>query len=301
MTTAEMPGQLKKFEIPGRVTFLEGNGELPKVEVTTDWSTAEIYLHGAHVTHFQKKDEAPLLFLSQCSRFRNGQPIRGGIPIIFPWFGAREGEPMHGFARTTQWELHEATAVPDGGVSLRFSLPDAAEGATWLPFTANYIVTITHLLELQLVITNASPEHPFSFEACLHSYFSVGDINAVSITGLKGVNYLDKVENFTPKTETADAIKITAEVDRVYLDTNSVVEIHDPTLRRKLRLEKIGAASTVVWNPWILKAQQMPDFGTDEYQQMVCVESGNVGRNKVTLPPGKSSVMSLRISSGPLG
>ena len=71
MTTAEMPGQLKKFEIPGRVTFLEGNGELPKVEVTTDWSTAAIYLHGAHVTHFQKQNETPLLFLSQCSRFRS--------------------------------------------------------------------------------------------------------------------------------------------------------------------------------------------------------------------------------------
>jgi len=69
----ETPGAL------GRVTFLDGQGELPMLEITTAWSTAEIYLHGAHVTQFKKKDEAPLLFVSQCSRFTEGQPIRGGI------------------------------------------------------------------------------------------------------------------------------------------------------------------------------------------------------------------------------
>jgi D-hexose-6-phosphate mutarotase len=56
---------------PGRVTFLEGRGDLPMMEISTTWSTAQIYLHGAQVKHFQKKGEPPLLFLSQCSRFEN--------------------------------------------------------------------------------------------------------------------------------------------------------------------------------------------------------------------------------------
>lgn len=85
MVSTDIPDRLKRFEIPGRVTLLEGNGEMPKIEVTTDWSTAEIYLHGAHVTDFQKKGDAPLLFTSQFSRFKQGQAIRGGIPVIFPW------------------------------------------------------------------------------------------------------------------------------------------------------------------------------------------------------------------------
>src|SRR6266545_378867 len=114
MVITERLEQLSRFEIPGRLTFQEGNGELPKMEIATDWSSAEIYLHGAQITHFQKKGEAPLLFLSQCSRYAPGQPIRGGIPIILPWFGAREGMPMHGFARTSEWELHEATTLPAG-------------------------------------------------------------------------------------------------------------------------------------------------------------------------------------------
>src|SRR5208283_3310512 len=98
MTTNQNASNSPRESI-GRVTFQDGQNELPAIEVTTPWSTAEIYLHGAHVTRFKKNNEAPLLFLSQCSRFAEEQPIRGGIPIIFPWFGQREGMPQHGFAR----------------------------------------------------------------------------------------------------------------------------------------------------------------------------------------------------------
>jgi len=295
-----MPDRLKRFEIPGRVTLLDGNGELTKIEATTDWSTAEIYLHGAHVTEFQKKGEAPLLFTSLFSRFARDQAIRGGVPVIFPWFGPREGEPAHGFARLSDWELHEAVTVPEGGVSLRFSLPETAAEAAWPAFSANYVVTITDTLALELIITNTSEDQQLSFENCLHTYFTVGDSSAVTISGLKGADYLDKADNFALKTDTTEAIKIASEVDRTYLDTTGPVEILDPKLRRRIQIEKSGSASTVVWNPWIAKARQMPDFGDDEYQRMVCVESGNVARNKLVLPPGRSSVLKVVLSSAAL-
>src|SRR5258707_6109063 len=104
--------------VPGRVTFMDGRGELPMLEVSTRWSTAEIYLHGAHVTDFKKKDEPPLLFLSQCSRFAQNEPIRGGIPVIFPWFGPREGMGQHGFARLKEWELKELVTASDVSVTV---------------------------------------------------------------------------------------------------------------------------------------------------------------------------------------
>jgi D-hexose-6-phosphate mutarotase len=299
MVTTDIPERLKRFEIPGRITALEGNGELPKIEVITDWSTAEIYLNGAHTTDFHKKGEPPLLFTSQFSRFAEGEPIRGGIPIIFPWFGAREGSPAHGFARLAEWELHEATTIPDGGVSLRFALPISAHGATWPPVATYYAVTISDKLTVELIVTNISADQPFTFENCLHTYFAVADIDDVSIRGLKGVHYLDKVDDFTPKTDMADAIKISSEVDRIYLDTEAAVEILDLRLRRKIRIEKSGSASTVVWNPWSAKAQQMPDFGNEEYKQMLCVESGNVAKNRITLSPGKTSLLKVTISSEP--
>jgi glucose-6-phosphate 1-epimerase len=86
--------------LANHVAFLNGRGELPMLEILTRWSRAELYLHGGQVTHFQKEGEPPILFTSQCSRFEPGVPIRGGIPVIFPWFGQPEGRPhRHGIAR----------------------------------------------------------------------------------------------------------------------------------------------------------------------------------------------------------
>ncbi len=293
--------EARKKEALGRVMFLDGQGELPMLEVTTPWSSAEIYLHGAHVTNFTRKGEPPLLFMSQCSRFAEEQPIRGGIPLVFPWFGMREGMGQHGFARNKNWEVKEFSPKADGSVSVRLRLPDCPEAATLPPYTADYIITVSQALTLQLVVKNDTAEESFTFENCLHSYFAVGDIKAVSIRGLKGVKYLDKVANFAKKTESAEAIRIQSEVDRVYLDTTGPVEIHDTALRRKIMIEKQASLSTVVWNPWIAKAQQMPDFGNDEYQRMVCVETGNVASNQITLPPGESSTLTIKLSSAPLG
>jgi D-hexose-6-phosphate mutarotase len=295
--TPGKPESKSKAEALGRVTFLDGQSELPMLEISTAWSTAEIYLHGAQVTGFRKKGEPPLLFMSQCSRFSDDHPIRGGIPIIFPWFGMREGLGQHGFARLKTWDLKEFAPTPGGSVSVRFRLPDCPEASTLPPFTAEYVVSVDAALTLQLIVSNRSPDEPFTFEGCLHTYFEVGDITAVAISGLKGVRYLDHVANFAERTETDDVIRIASEVDRIYLNTAGPVEILDPRFSRKVLLEKHGSASTVVWNPWVAKAQQMPDFANDEYQRMVCVESGNVAANRITLPPGQSHTLSLKLSS----
>jgi glucose-6-phosphate 1-epimerase len=286
-----------KPEALGRVTFLDGQGELPMLEISTAWSTAEIYLHGAHVTQFRKKDEPPLLFVSQCSRFNEGQPIRGGIPVVFPWFGPREGLGQHGFARVKIWDLKEFAPAPDGSVSVRFRLPDCPEASAFPPFTADYSVTVNQSLTLQLVVTNQSKDAEFTFENCLHSYFEVGDVTAISIHGLNGLSYLDTVAGCVEKTEASNSLRIASEVDRIYLNATGTVEILDPRLGRKIRVEKQGSASTVVWNPWIAKARRMPDFGDEEYARMICVESGNVASNSITLPPGGSSTLTVKLSS----
>ena len=284
-------------KVLGRVTFLDGRGDLPMLEVTTPWSSAEIYLHGAHVAHFKKKDEPPLLFLSQCSRFADGQPIRGGVPVIFPWFGQREGLGQHGFARLKDWELKEVAPAADGSVQVRFRLPECPEAVAFPPFTVDYVVTVNQSLTLELTVANGSKDREFLFENCLHTYFAVSDVTAVAINGLKGVSYLDKVASFLEKTETSDPIRIASEVDRTYLNTTGPIEILDPRLGRRIRVEKSGSASTVLWNPWITKAQQMSDFGNEEYEQMLCVESGNVAANSINLAPGATSTLKVRLSS----
>ena len=277
------------LELPGVVTFATGEGGLPKVLIETPWSSAEIYLHGAHITHFQKKSEAPLLFLSKSSEFLSNKPIRGGVPIIFPWFGPRDGLGAHGFARTVAWNLTSRTVKPDGSIALYFRMP-AIES-----IGVELIVSVGETLAMELLVRNTGGKD-YSFETCLHTYFQVSSIHDISITGLRNTAYHDKVKD-VKALETAAAIHIDREVDRVYQDTTAAVEILDPGHNRTIRVEKSGSQSTVIWNPWIEKSQRMTDFGDDEYLQMVCVESGNVAKNQITLPSGELAVMRVVVSS----
>jgi D-hexose-6-phosphate mutarotase len=41
----------------------------------------------------------------------------------------------------------------------------------------------------------------------------------------------------------------------------------------------------------------MPDFGNEEYERMLCIESGNVAANSVSLPPGGTATLDVTISS----
>jgi D-hexose-6-phosphate mutarotase len=156
-------------------------------------------------------------------------------------------------------------------------------------------------LTLQLSLTNLSDTQDVSLENCLHTYFLVGDCETIQVRGLGKVEYLDKLEGFARRSPTGAGIRIASEVDRVYVNTADPVEILDPTLKRIIRIEKTGSASTVVWNPWVAKSRQMPDFGDEEFHRMVCVESGNVGENQLPLRPGQTSVVKVTVSSSPLG
>lgn len=283
-----------RIEIPGHVTWLEGNGGLPKVRLTGEHSEVEVYLHGAHISHFQIKGKPPILFMSGSSRFEADQPIRGGIPVIFPWFGPKEGAAAHGFARISPWRLTEVAFRPAGELSARFLLGvDEYEG---IPFTLILALTLTDKLSIELITLNRSKTQSLVFEDCLHTYFQVGDIRNVRIRGLNGVHFRDKTDGFAEKVETRSEIDIAGETDRVYMDTTSAVDIHDGTLGRTIRVEKSGSLSTVVWNPWAGRAKQLPDFGDEEYHHMVCVESGNVGKNRIELAPGDSTRLGVTYS-----
>lgn len=289
---------LKKHEIPGRVAVVAGNGGLAKLVVTTQTSTAEIYPHGAHITHFQKNGEPPLLFMSRKSWFAPGKPIRGGVPICFPWFGNRDGEPSHGYARLAEWQLISTAAAPDGAVNLRFALPQISGRDAWKNLRTEFSVTVADTLTMKLTAANDSCDDTLELEACLHSYFHVGDINAVSLTGLEEAPFDDFAFGANGARSDADSspLHFIEETNRVYPHNSATVEIHDEKLRRVIRVEKHNSQSTVVWNPWT--TQKLPDdFDPAEHKHMVCVESGNVKQDKISLAPGQSSSLKVILHS----
>ena len=298
MASSFTPEQLRQHEIPGRVAIVNGNGRLPKVVVTTKSSAAQIYLHGAHVAHFQKNGEPPLLFMSARSHFAAGQPIRGGVPVCFPWFGNRDGGPSHGFARITEWQLVRTAVAPDGAVTLQLALPGFAGSSTWNSLHTDFIVTVSDTLTMELTVTNDSCDRTLEIENCLHTYFQVGDIARISIAGLEGLPFDDFAFSASGARRAASdtPLHITQETNRVYPNHAGAVEIRDEAFRRTIRVEKFNSNSTVVWNPWT--TQKMPDdFDPAEYRHMVCVESGNVKQNRISLAPGKSAELKVVLQS----
>ena len=278
-----------------RISFRTGLGGLPMVRVETATSLAEIYLHGAHVKHFQRHGDKPVLFLSRQAQFEAGKPIRGGVPVILPWFGAREGKPSHGFVRTVPWELQEVGVSDDDCARLRFRLPDSPAAAEWPHFVAEFEVLIGMALEMELKVTNVDESRTLPLESCLHTYFAVSDVTQADICGLRGVGYLDALDGFREKVEVDESIKFSGEVDRVYFNSPQTVEIIDRQWNRSIEVSKHDALSTVVWNPWIEKSNRLADYGDDEYLRMVCVESGNVKQNQVQLPPGQAAEFGVTI------
>jgi glucose-6-phosphate 1-epimerase len=280
-----------------------GTGGLAKVVVPGEHQ-AEIYLHGAHLTSWQPKGAQPVLWMSSKSSFADGKPIRGGVPICFPWFGPHATDatkPMHGFARLRAWTLEDAERLPDGRVRLHLAFEsDEATRALWPHgFAAAYFVTIGATLELELAVENTSTAELQIGEA-LHTYFAVGDARRIAIHGLSGAPFLDKTRGMQRFTEERPVVSLAGETDRQYLTDARRCVIEDPALGRRIFVEKSGSGVTVVWNPWTERAKAMPDFDAERWPEMVCVETANSADRLARIAPGATHRLSARIAIEPL-
>jgi D-hexose-6-phosphate mutarotase len=282
-----------------------GPGGLAQLVLQAAEGEAHVFLQGAHLSHFQPKGERPVLWMSAESRFETGKPIRGGVPVCFPWFGAKAGAPEappHGFARILTWAVSAVAREPDGSLRAVLDLSPGAAARGGFPheLALSLSVSVGRSLRMALTARNANGAAA-TVEEALHSYFAVSDVRQVRIHGLEGVGYLDKTTAMARRPGEAGPIAISAETDRVYLGATGTVTIEDPGWRRRIVVSKSGSATTVVWNPWIAKAKAMPDFGDDEWTGMVCVETANAGSDAVTLAPGASHVMAatLEVRSSP--
>ena len=294
VTTSDLPS------LPAGVIVERGPGGLLRLQIRTRAASAEVYPHGAHVTAWHPGHSvAPVLWMSEHSSFAPTKPIRGGVPICFPWFGphaAHRDAPAHGFARLLEWKLGGAAELPDGGIRLWFTLAGAGLSAAWPHrFAATFTVAVGAALGLELEVQNPG-EETWSFEEALHSYFRISDAERVQISGLEGCSYIDKTAGNAVRTQGASPIRFAGETDRVYLNTHAECVLEDEGLRRRIRVTKEHSASTVVWNPWTAKARSMSDFGDDEWRGMACIETANVGEAAVQLAPGGTHRMSAIVA-----
>ncbi|HEY6489508.1 MAG: D-hexose-6-phosphate mutarotase [Terracidiphilus sp.] len=288
-----------RFGIAGVAQVVAGRGAFPKIRLTTSAASAEIYLHGAQVTSWIPAGSDEVIFLSEHSHWQEGRATRGGVPVCFPWFRAKAGDPTapaHGFVRTKLWQLDSITSSDEGAVTVACSTTSDDATRRWWPheFLLLHRVTVGKQLRMELIVTNTGSTS-FQFEEALHTYFRVGQVQNIRIRGFDGVSYLDNTDANREKLQSGDLV-LTTTTDNAYISAHGAAEILDPDLHRTLQTAKENSAATIVWNPWERGAASLADLGNDEWRQMICVEASNILGSAILLETGAEHSMTSTLS-----
>ncbi len=291
--------QLKKRFIENKsFKFEQEENGFISVNVNNRSAKAKIYLHGAHITEFQPNGQEPILWLTDKVILKDDFPIRGGIPICWPWFAAHpkdETKPFHGFVRKIKWDLLNINSDDKDTTIVELILKESDETIALFPYKFEVIMrfTISKSLKFELLIKNKDTK-TFETGGAFHTYFNIGNINDIEIKGLDKTKYIDSIDKRKIKAQNGD-IKINSEVDRIYFNTENNYIIKDAKLARNIFVNKKGSSSTVVWNPWIDKAKDIKDFSDNEYKDMVCVEITNAEEDVYELAPNETHILAGEI------
>ncbi|MFV0298561.1 MAG: D-hexose-6-phosphate mutarotase [Hyphomicrobiaceae bacterium] len=279
------------FGVEGRVAFVDRALGGPLVRIRTGGAEALVALHGGQVLNWLVRGQA-LLWLSSVARIREGRGIRGGIPVCWPWFADHPddpGKPAHGFVRHRAWDVAGTRADHNtASVVLQTSTGARGQDRELWPHQAQARITIAvgDVLSVSLETLNTG-ETSFTLTDALHTYFRVSDISQVTVAGLDGLAYADKLDGFR-KTRQAGDIRIAGEVDRIYGGDIGRIVLRDDGAGHVVEIEGSGSRSAVVWNPWTAKTARLGDMGApDAFRQMVCIETANAGEDVIGLEPGE--------------
>ena len=280
-----------KFSIEGEVGFAELEENMAFITVSNKFADADICLYGAHITNFKPHKTMGILWMSQDSNFEEGKPIRGGIPVCFPWFGPHKtdsAKPQHGFARLMNWNVQETATLASGETLIRLQLCSSAETKTYWDhdFCAEMTFIIGKTLVVTLKVTNTS-EIPFEYTCALHSYYSVSSIEEITIEGLENTRYYNQLDTGDYIQESPE-LQIQKAETRHYYDTEVPCIINDPFFRRRIRVAKSGSKVTTVWNPGEETCAKIDDMPDDAFHAFVCIEAVNAFNDIIKPAPGET-------------
>lgn len=284
------------FGRPGAIDFAVSPLGGVVAQLSFGRANAVVALQGAQVLSWVPETGGPdVLWCSPLSKLGTGKPVRGGIPVCWPWFGPHPfvpaSQPAHGLVRAAPWSV-ESSEHGDAAsrIVLGISLTPQQQAIAGT-LSATVRVTLGQTFGVELVSHNAGSA-PVVLSGALHTYFAVGDIARVHVEGLDGRTFLDQLTKL--EAQQRGPITFDRETDRVYWDTDGGrTAIKDASLSRSITLSASGSNSTVVWNPWADKAARLGDMPEGSYRHMLCVETANAGpRNAVTVPPGGTHTLS---------
>ena len=284
-------------ELPDGVTMCEDPGGRDAVRLAHGEQQVLIARTGAQVLSWQTA-HGDVLWTASAPAYDAGKPVRGGVPVVFPWFGDHATDadkPAHGFARSRDWQL-----VGTAPSAVTFALRDDDDSRALWPhaFSLELEVALTDALRITMRCHNPS-DVTFRFEQALHTYFSVGSVHEASVHGLEGVQVTEHARRPEGAWDRQAPLRFRAETDRVFQQTPDEIRLQAPALARAVTLRSRGARSAIVWNPWLEKTASLSQMLADDWQTFCCIETANCKENAVTLAPGERHEMTLTLTVDP--
>ncbi|KAF9489634.1 galactose mutarotase-like protein [Pleurotus eryngii] len=273
-------------------------------------SSVEILYYGATVISWlsvigQGSQPVECLFVSSKAALDGSKPVRGGIPVVFPCFGAPSHPEhaklsQHGFARSSTWNFDYVVMDNDAGVSVRLTLSPTPAIQSVYPhdFLLSYVVTLAeHQLSTDLHVTNKS-DKPLEFQALLHNYIRA-PANEVAVSNLQTLNYYDKTETTegaqtAAKVESREIVDVRRFTDSVYENAPQHYYVAWP--EGGVEIKTVNFKDVVVWNPKAEAGSKIGDMEVNGWDHYVCVEPGHV-RGFFSLEPGQTWIGQQTITS----
>ncbi|MBC3929199.1 D-hexose-6-phosphate mutarotase [Undibacterium sp. CY21W] len=242
---------------------------------TKNHARCNIRVQGAHIASWSPAGRDEQLFMSRLSSPDQSQPLRGGIPLIFPQFADLGPLPKHGFARTAIWRLEDVQQNDDTASAI-LVLTDTPESMQFWPhsFTATIRITLTdQALQVDWQVRNEGVQ-TMSFQAALHTYFRVAEGQFATILGLANSPSYNKLTQEKAAANGANQLIVKNAIDSIYAQTPDHLILQ--TGLGELQIDKHGFPDTVVWTPWDEGARQIADLADDEGRAFICVEAACV-------------------------
>ena len=277
--------------------IISSRNGLKAVKIANAAASAEIMLLGAHLVSYKTADGTEHLWMSERSFFEEGKPIRGGVPVCWPWFGPNAENsalPAHGMVRQRLWEFVGAEEPDARTTRCTFVIRDTPElRKLWdHAFELSITFTVSDTLTIALTTKNTG-DAPFTISQALHTYFRIQDIMKAEVLGLENKAFTNKAGGHTSEEKMGAApVTFGMEVDRVFHDAPGPFTLLDKAAGKSVHITTEGSNSAVTWNPWIEKSIKMSaDFPPEGYKEMVCVETANALSDARIVRPGEAHTL----------
>jgi glucose-6-phosphate 1-epimerase len=245
---------------------------------------------GAQVLHAALESGLELLYLSPLVDVYPDNPIRGGIPLMFPQFGDSGPLRKHGFVRDLQWNLVAETE--DAGVkNLSYALDIKATDFPEWPFDAGLkfdVCLSLQMLSIGLSVQNTGAQ-AFTFTGGFHPYFAISSRKDIMLNGLEGLSFKDSFPGDNAYELNSDAL-----VERQYMGNAEILFYNGS---HWLKITASGFDSWMVWNPGSAGATKISDLPDKDWDRFICIEPIILAEPK-TLRPGDAFNGEMVVSVG---